>query len=297
MILNDIRLRSIPWIRIARRTLGALVGETSLRLQFDEREHVFSRVADFDFAIAPRTAVPPLRLAELMQRPTAALVAECDTLRTLELKLTGIVEDRVEHGISIAATLRKTGVMMFSKDHGWRAIFANLLETTNHGEDYLRVALTRYVEYLAARRDSLRNIVALRAADTAAEARTTLFEAPPLNTRETAITEPMRRLPHGRAVMLRLEQGREIAIRLARHSFALAHGRDWALVTDDGQRFTLRRGINTIGRSRENDVKVNSTLRNISRRHLLLETVGQDAVMVTDLSSAGTFIPPTAIAS
>jgi hypothetical protein len=277
--------------------LERLAARRRLRLRLDEREHLYTSLAEFDFAVSSRTAVPALRLAELMHRPAAELVAESDTLRTLELKLTGIIEDRLEHGISIAATLRQTGVMMFSKDHGWRAIFTSLLETARGHEDYLRVALTRYVDYLAARRDTLRTLVALRAADTAAEARTTVFEAPPPAVSETAITEPMRRLPHGRAVMLRLEEGREIAIRLARHSFALAHGRDWALVTDDGQRYTLRRGINTIGRSRENDVKVNSTLRNISRRHLLLETVGPDAVMVTDLSSSGTFIPPAAIAS
>ncbi|MCB1746365.1 MAG: FHA domain-containing protein, partial [Gammaproteobacteria bacterium] len=69
------------------------------------------------------------------------------------------------------------------------------------------------------------------------------------------------------------------------------------LLADDGQRYTLQRGVNTIGRSRDNSVMVSSALRNISRKHLLVETVGQDAVMLTDLSSSGTFIPPTAIAS
>ncbi|MCP5198593.1 MAG: FHA domain-containing protein [Gammaproteobacteria bacterium] len=270
-----------------------------LHLCMDERAHVFSCLADFDFAIAPRTAVPAARLAELMQRPAAELVAEDDTLRTLEHRLTGLVEDYTLHGISIAASLRQIGLVIFSKDHGWRRLFRSLLEASASNEDYLRVALERYVDYLSARRDTLRILIALRSTEEQPrEARTTVFETPPLAADDSAtVTSPLRRLPHGRAVMLRLEQGREVVIRLARHSFSLAHDQDWALLADDGQRYTLQRGVNTIGRSRDNSVMVSSALRNISRKHLLVETVGQDAVMLTDLSSSGTFIPPTAIAS
>jgi len=97
--------------------------------------------------------------------------------------------------------------------------------------------------------------------------------------------------------MLRLEHGREVTIALARHRFAIAHDRGWALIADGGQRYVLRDGVNSVGRGRDNSIAVDSTLRNVSRKHLLVEPVGKDALVLTDLSSTGTFIPQTAIAS
>lgn len=293
------RLRSAlswrPWR--PEGVLHLLLGDTRL---------TYRGCRDFAFAMAARTAVPALRTDELLRRPLEELRAELVTLRTLENQLEGVLEDAERHGIAATATLRAIGVRLFSKDHDWRAVFQALLAQAPPREPYLRVALRHYLAYLGARREVMRLVVELREAHErraeavtpeagfAPEKATVAFQVP---LAELSPTRPMRRLPQGEAVRLTLESGREVDIRLARHTFSLAHGSGWTLSDERGHHYRLRDGVNSVGRSRENDIALDGALQNVSRRHLLAQPVGPDQIELVDLSSAGTWIPDTAIAS
>ena len=69
--------------------------------------------------------------------------------------------------------------------------------------------------------------------------------------------------------------------------------------TDRGrrQKLSLARGINRVGRARDNDVALDADFRNVSRQHLLAQPVADDAIVPTDISAHGTYVSPTALAS
>ena len=295
--------RIAPAVRAGLSAYGRLFRKP-LKLYIADRELYFRRLQDFDFCVAPRIAVPALRFNELFRRPLAELQSEASNMRTLERQMRGILEDFQEHGISCTGTLRHLGVGMISKDHEWRAIFIELVETQSTDDAYTEVALTRYLQYLAARQDVIRMLIGLKR-DAGSEAVRRDAFAPE---KSTVIVEcnarpamphehELKRLPQGEAVTLRLENGKEMTIKLAKHRFSLFHGQQWSLMTDDGRRYVLREGVNSVGRSRDNDVAVDACMANVSRKHLLAQPVGADTIVLTDLSSYGTYIPPAAIAS
>ncbi len=286
-------------LRSLRRLRRYLV--RPLRLTLEGREHVFRDPRELDFCLAPRTAVPALRISELYLRAQHELDAEADALAAMEGRLAGMLDADRDGRCALTGALGSAGVRVISKDHGWRDLFDQLLigKAARH---WLRIAVARYLGYLAQRRDVIGSISLLKAhaaaaptAPLAPELATRVFAEPP---GETAAPDgELQRLPQGRAVTLRLAQGREIPIRLARYGFSLSHERDWILVADDGRRYVLREGLNSVGRSRDNDVRVEGACRNVSRRHLLAQPLGADAIELTDVSTCGTFVTPTALAS
>jgi hypothetical protein len=261
----------------------------------------FDGVRDFGFAIGSRTAVPAARVGVLLTRPAGELPAEEENLHQLELRLQGVAEDFDARGLSCVDTLRGIGTQVFSKDHEWRAIFGALIQAGTAFDRYARIAVARYLDYLAARRQILRALLvvarpATRARPAAgADHATAAFPTGVLDALER--DPALHRLPQGESVVLRVASGRTLSIKLARYDFALEHGRQWALVADDGRRYLLRDGVNSVGRSRDNDVALDAVFRNVSRKHLLAQPLETDAIVLTDLSSSGTFIPPAAIAS
>ncbi|MEX2480774.1 MAG: FHA domain-containing protein [Gammaproteobacteria bacterium] len=262
-------------------------------MRLNERTYCFCSVRDFDFCLAARIAVPAGRLNDLFGRPVPELALEVAALRSLEHQLGQLLTLPRTRSGQLLELLLQLGLERFTADHGWCDIFAAVSHLPSSHEGYARVAIERYVGYLQARQNALRTILGLRDRPTsaAAESRTTAFVSPP---RAAATLE---RLPHGRAVTLKLERGREVTILLARHRFALTHDDDWALTADSGQRYVLRHGVNSVGRSDDNSIAIDGSMRNVSRTHLLAEPVGADAIVLTDVSSSGTFIPAAATAS
>ena len=298
--------RIFSWAPIERLSVSLRgLFQRSLTVDLQGSEHCFANPVAFDFCIAPRTAVPALRISELYSRAGSALEAEVASLRALEDQLTALLDDNRARGISLLDSFERIGVMIISKDHGWRSIFQQLLLAGNRREQYLELAIGRYLEYLAQRRDVIGSICVLkenarraavtRSAAAAPDSVTQIFDA--TVTPLAPATLPLRRLPQGEAVTVKLEQGRELQIKLARHCFSLTHGRDWALIADNGQRYVLRDGLNSVGRSRENSIAVDSAFRNVSRKHLLAQPIDGDTIVLTDVSSCGTFVAPTALAS
>ncbi|MEQ8663202.1 MAG: hypothetical protein RLW62_20490, partial [Gammaproteobacteria bacterium] len=271
--------------KILDRILGALPGrraaparETAahadglLQLPLHGVTYRFTNLADLDFALSARITVPPQRMQTLYASSIPALEADSIKLRTLELQLSGILEDLDLHGIPVARSLLRTGIGMISKDNGWRDIFAVILTNADPGPGFARLALVRYLAFLAERRDVLDALLTLKRAS-AARAAAALDDGAAAATIGGLPAAPvpgaasraagLARLPRGRAVVLELAAGREVEITLARHRFAIAHGSDWTLVTADGQRFLLQPGLNSVGRSRGSTVAVDGALRNV----------------------------------
>lgn len=259
----------------------------------------FASVGDFVFALDARTSVLPLRLFELQSRSAEDLQQELETVGALERRLAGVVDDHDRHARSCIDALKALGSHAISKDHEWRFIIQQICLGEGDRETFLRAALECYLRYLGGRRAVVRAILDARQPVAGAafepEKATVMFDVAVLP--EPSAHEPLQRLPQGEAVTLRLADGTSVSVTLARHHFSLIHNRDWSLVADNGKRYVLRHGLNSVGRGRGNDVPLDPDYRNVSRTHLLAQPLDSDAIVLTDVSSYGTFVPRAAIAS
>lgn len=301
MIFNDLKNRALR----ALSGIGSLFpvdGEGhGIELALGKERLRFENLADFEFALAARTGVPPARLHELMQRTPRELDAEALGIRSLEQRIATIVANYDTDKMPCAAAVAQLGVSVFSKDYEWRTLFARLIEQPRASNVFVHAALRKYLHYLTARLNTLHLVLDMRATAPMADesddnpAKATLMYSATRGVRPFERDE-LQRLPQGETVTLRLAPGSAISLKLARHQFSLTHNREWTLVADNGKTYTLHAGVNCVGRSRDNDVPLDADFRNVSRKHLLAQPVGDDAILLTDISSHGTYVPPTALA-
>jgi hypothetical protein len=103
----------------------------------------------------------------------------------------------------------------------------------------------------------------------------------------------LKAMPRGEAICVRFIDGRELDIRLSSHPYKLYPGKHFCLVDQcTGVTHLLRPGRNVIGRHSGNEVVVDPGYLAISRKHIIIEALSDNAVLLTDISSHGTFITP-----
>ena len=91
---------------------------------------------------------------------------------------------------------------------------------------------------------------------------------------------------------MNLGQAGEMALQISRqHDFRLVGGTPMRLLDPTGAAYVLAEGRNVIGRHAGNEVVVDAEYRSISRRHLVIEPLGANMALLTDLSAHGTFVP------
>lgn len=103
------------------------------------------------------------------------------------------------------------------------------------------------------------------------------------------------RLPQCRTTTVYTRSGDGIELKLAEHSFALNADTGWSLISDDGERYILRAGVNSMGRSSDNNIAIKACYSKVSRKHLLAEPLGPDAIALASLSTYGTFVARTVL--
>ena len=106
------------------------------------------------------------------------------------------------------------------------------------------------------------------------------------------MVNPYRRLPQGEAVTLHALPGHAINLLLAKYSFELINNNGWSLIDSRNRIYPLSNDLNYVGRGRENDVALSAEYRNISRKHVIVHPLDDSSVVIIDLSSHGTFVPP-----
>ena len=106
-------------------------------------------------------------------------------------------------------------------------------------------------------------------------------------------TDTLKPVPRGETICIRFADGRELDIKLARHRYKLFPGKHFCLVDDtSGVTHLLRPGRNVIGRHSGNEVVIDPAYLAISRKHVIIEPISDNAALLTDISSHGTFITP-----
>lgn len=285
-----------------RKHLNAI--RKPLRLLLNGRQMEFKSIDDFSFAVECRIGVTGARYHALFDRDVKELWEEAQSIKAIEKSLVDILEDALCDGCPCGPAMRALGLHVFSADHGWRDLIEQLIAADDRFDAYKRLALIKYMQYLGARQEVIRVIFATKnkrkpaerqapegaAPDGTSVMETMLFDASSTGDCAT-VNGSMQRLPRGEAVKLYALPGHAIDIRLAKHAFRLLNDNGWVLCEPDGRRHSLGDVQTMVGRGRENDIRLDAQFGYISRRHLIIEPQDDHVILVTDLSSHGTFAP------
>lgn len=101
-----------------------------------------------------------------------------------------------------------------------------------------------------------------------------------------------KRLPKGETLELSLEPAEAFTLFVARHECAIVMRDHLFFIDSDGRETSLRSGKNIVGRDAAADIVMEAGMRDISRKHLVIESEGSEIVRVTDISSHGTWAHP-----
>ena len=271
-----------------------------LRLELDDRAVTFGAIGDFEFALASRTEVPAAKVGELVRLSPAELQREATSIREVERRFVEVLASSLEEPGSVGYLLREMDLKLFSQDHEWRAIMRGLVGQPGQFDEYKQIALVKYMQYLGSRQDVLSsmyankvdfNATAIVAPDMPAEKfrETLIFDVVAPEMREDTVSR-FERLPRGETVAVGVI-GDRLEVILSRHRFSLLPGSPTLLCDDDGPEYELLDGRNVVGRLPESDVVVDAGYRDVSRKHLVVEVGSARQVLLTDLSSHGTFVP------
>ena len=293
--------------RAAARVSENVAPGKSLKLGVDGHELTFSTLEDFDFSLSGRAQVSAGAVTQLMQLSPADLRREATGIRDLERRFVDLLAEALKEPGAVGRQLRDVDPQQIAEDNRWRQIMSALITLGPGYDDYKRVALVKYVQYLAARRDIVKGIYAQRFAGHEpllgqdGSGNSALKETVVVEHRSGDETDPVpvrfQRLPRGETIRVSLPDDGCIAIVLARHKFLLFTGEFPRMTDDNGVNYPLKVGVNVVGRHPGNDVVVGGWYRDVSRKHLLVDTSSADSVNLTDLSTHGTFVQGSLLAA
>jgi FHA domain len=323
---TDLSAFSDPVTRTANqlRSLFRKRARKPLMLDLPGKTLVFSSPAEFEFGLASRIEFPVRKAARLVERSAEDLKGMAIKLRAVEKRFAAVFARCLEQPHRIGELLVELESGLLSRDHDWRDIVEALCEHGPEYDDFKNIALVKYMQYLASRQAVLRSIylekvqggLELQAPepDPQPAGEPMLASVLPVSYRETALfdldqggggggaggsdgdddgTQTLKPVPRGETICIRFIDGHELDIKLASHRYKLFPGKHFCLVDDaSGVTHLLRSGRNVIGRHSGNEVVIDPAYLAISRKHIIIEPISENAALLTDISSHGTFITP-----
>ncbi|OGT35981.1 MAG: hypothetical protein A2W28_08680 [Gammaproteobacteria bacterium RBG_16_51_14] len=273
-----------------------------IELHIGEQTFKFCSLSDFEFSLAGRTSVPSKKITSMVKLSPEELKKEALTIKGIEKRFVTILSKSIEEPGSINRALREMDPQIFSQDYGWRDIISALNEGGVELDEFRRISLVKYMQYLSSRQEIIKYLYSEKKKHTKTRAESD--EGTGVDFKETLILEntlfeplqrgsdngDLERLPKGESVSLSLKSGREIEILLSKHKCKLIGGDKIQFVDQSGRNYTLKQGRNVIGRDSISTVMLDPALRDISRLHLVIEIDGENRMQLTDLSSHGTFM-------
>lgn len=272
----------------------------------------FASVQEFEFSLNGRTALPSQKMSDLMKLSPRELKAEAVTIEELEKRFQSLLERSED--ITISNALTRFDPSIFSKDNDWRSIVIGLNDCGEEYKEFKIAALKKYLQYLRSRKAILKDLYFQKQAqadkDLEVKDHTVFGSLDKLSAtahldstmsgptsdvtqmfQQIRKKEPVtRRLPKGEPVMIHIKSGEIVEISLSKHKFRVAVTAGLELIDEEGQHYMLAKGRNIIGRDVECDISLSPTMKDISRKHLIIENLGDNRLKLTDLSSHGTSV-------
>jgi hypothetical protein len=271
-----------------------------LKFELDGRTIQFATLNDFAFSLSGRAQIAANSVTNLMQLAPNELRREATSIRDMERRFVDLLADALKNPGAVGQLLAGIDANLIAEDNQWRAILAALADESPGFDEYKHLALVKYMQYLAARRDIVKSIYAQRFGG-----QEPLAAQEPVNdggTKSTLVMEGdaepntessqirFERLPRGETVTVTTPSDGGLSILLSRHKFQLFADDTPRLTDDNGVNYPLKPGVNVIGRHPENNVVVSGWYRDVSRKHLMVDAAGGN-LRLTDLSTHGTFLP------
>lgn len=278
-----------------------------LDLRIDDERYVFQSPHDFEFALNGRTSLPAPKIAALSRLSDDELLREAEAIRAVEQRFAEALSGTLEDITSVGPFLKNIEPSIISQDNAWRSIISSLNNVERIPETYKKIALVKYMQYLASRQEVVKSLYANRQPRNGSDAKPANGSGvyrPTARFRETMllslneITDAERhetafsRLPKGETVELDLEEDQAIDLLLGKHQCRILLHDRLLFVDQSGHDSELRVGRNVVGRDLTNDVIIDASLRDVSRKHLIVESDGARQLKLTDISSHGTSLPP-----
>ncbi len=323
-IRTDLSAFSDPVTRTANqlRSLFRKRARKPLVLDLPGKTLVFSSPAEFEFGLASRIEFPVRKAARLVERDVEDLKGMAIKLRAVEKRFAAVFARCLEQPHRIGELLGELESGLLSQDHDWRDIVQALCEHGPEYDDFKNIALVKYMQYLASRQAVLRSIYLEKVQgglelqspkpEEQSAGESMLANLLPISYKETALfdldqgggggtggddddggTQTLKPVPRGETICIRFIDGRELDVKLASHRYKLFPGKHFCLVDDaSGVTHLLRSGRNVIGRHSGNEVVIDPAYLAISRKHVIIEPISENAALLTDISSHGTFVTP-----
>ena len=277
----------------------------AVKVPFANTTVEFRTPRDFEFALSGRVGIPASKIGTLVDLADDDLLREAEGIRKLEQRFAEILAAAMEAGTEVGPVLKVLDLALVSQDNDWRSIIGALNQMPGQYEEYKRIALVKYMQYLTARQEVIRTLYSHRQRNRAEGAtevadadlggtmkETVIFDLSELGIPDIRDEGNFERLPKGETVEIELEPGSEIPIVLVKHQCRLVAGDDLKFVDDQGNALTIPSGRNSVGRDVKCDLPMHPDYRDISRKHLIIERFSDRGLRLTDVSSLGTFIPP-----
>jgi hypothetical protein len=245
-------------------------------------------------SLATRQVVAPARLAELGVMSDRALEAQASALDALSAQLASELSAGTTAPARILAQVQEQDTPLPGT---WTEVLGNARGWSAGSNDFQRVVLESLVEYLGCERACVRILITNRDRDSLANT------GDDGTTRQRLILDPaslaqsdippltFSRLAKGDPTEVLMAPGQALELKLAHQRFLLVSGVPWLLVDDVGEDLRLQPGHTLVGRSSDCEAMVHESYVSISRRHMALDIRGTASVIITDLSSLGTFLP------
>ena len=278
-----------------------------LSLTIEGQNYVFQSPQDFEFALNGRTCLPAPKIAALSRLDDNELLREAEAIRAVEQRFAQALSGTLEDITSVGPFLKTMEPTIISQDNSWRSIITALNSIDQVPETYQKIALVKYMQYLTSRQEVVKSLYANRQPRGSGEGRpangSTVYR-PTARFRDTMlinlndISDTQRhelsfsRLPKGETVEIELERNHAIDLLLAKHQCRILLGERLLFVDQEGHDSELRSGRNVVGRDATSDVIMDADLRDVSRKHLIVESDGVGQIKLTDISSHGTSLPP-----
>ncbi|HET9679695.1 MAG TPA: FHA domain-containing protein [Gammaproteobacteria bacterium] len=274
------------------RSKFADILQRPVTLELEGKRHTFHNSADFEKLLRTRIDVSTGVLKNLSRRSEHELRQEHHRISEVHRQVMSAVLRVLESDESYTTLWDELDISVLPEDHHWQALLFALGDENHVPDDFRRVAIVNYLQYLSARREILENLCKEINHQATAE-----FSNQP-HPSQSDITirrvADITRLPHERMVRLALPENKDIQLQFGRLPVALRLESNILKIRDtSGTWHTLLPGRYLLGRSRECDITFFSTradVADISRRHLQLELDSDGEVRVKDLSSRGTWL-------
>lgn len=267
----------------------------TLTLPFGGSHREFRSPSDLYAALGEMARLSPAYTGALISFRSEALTEQIGRFKTQRRYFHEFLHGLAARENTNGAAPVALDLELVTEDQGWKALMGAV--KAEGDVEFLRTTLTRYVEYLDAARELALAIQANRGAmplqTEPRQAQRFDLNLGDLLALPAGMTD-YRRLLKDAPTTIVFGSHQALPMRLGTHEFVLVSADPFLLIDPAGDHARLGRGRNSVGRGSGCDVVLDNALRSVSRTHMsveITETAGQHRVILTDMSSLGTFLP------